>query len=610
MPLRISLITPACGARDKILETIKSVVAQELADVEYVVIGNVAPVQAALPAALPRAEAIRWIASETGDCVQLINEGVRQTTAPIVAWLLPGDLYFDDTIALAAQAFHERTDAGVVYGDVIEVDENGKSLRALVLKPFTPERLQRGLTVSQPAAFVRRSALATVGDLDGSRSRWADYDLWIRLAKQGVHFHHIPRSLAAQRLGAGIPAIWTEERFQDGEAVEQLNDLLVERYGGLSRSNLVRTGVSKACAEIPAEAGFFRLVSAAYRHAGSAAERWNGVAGLSIWNRLLLARRTIKAVLRHRRRVGKSNDRQAVMQPRRFQFLRRRMYRLVHHSPRPLAIPAMYGKTRPPDDPPVVSIVTPSYNQAPYLEATLRSVLDQNYPRLEYIVQDGGSTDGSVDILRRYSDRLNAWESKPDGGQADAVNLGMQRTTGEIMAYLNSDDLLLPGSIAYAARYFAEHPEVDVIYGHRVLIDERGDEIGRWVLPPHDNEVIKYADFIPQETMFWRRRAWERVGARFDESFRFALDWDLILRFQAAGLRFERLPRFLGAFRITEAQKTQSSWLPIGRREVERLWGRVLGSAPDYRTIKRRMRSHMRQHLLYDKLYLLGLLRY
>jgi GT2 family glycosyltransferase len=169
---------------------------------------------------------------------------------------------------------------------------------------------------------------------------------------------------------------------------------------------------------------------------------------------------------------------------------------------------------------------------------------------------------------------------------------------------------LLPGSLAYVARYFDEHPDVDVVYGHRVLIDGQGLEIGRWVLPPHDDRVITFADFIPQETMFWRRRAWDAAGGHIDESFRFAMDWDLILRFRSAGMRFVRLPRFLGAFRITDTQKTSSWWLSAGRRETERLTERAVGHTPPRSQIRRWVRPFMRRHFILDKLYLAGIVHY
>jgi len=173
--------------------------------------------------------------------------------------------------------------------------------------------------------------------------------------------------------------------------------------------------------------------------------------------------------------------------------------------PRALHVPARYYRKPALADPPVISVVTPSYNQGPFLDRTIRSVLDQEYPRLQYVIQDGGSKDSTAEVLDQYRDRLHHCEMRKDRGQSHAINLGFAHTSGEIMAYLNSDDLLLPGSLFAVAKYFTDHPDVDVVYGHRVIINRNGDETGRWVLPPHDAEVLKWADFVPQETLFWRR---------------------------------------------------------------------------------------------------------
>jgi len=144
------------------------------------------------------------------------------------------------------------------------------------------------------------------------------------------------------------------------------------------------------------------------------------------------------------------------------------------------------------------------------------------------------------------------------------------------MAWINSDDLYLPGALGYVADYFAQHPEADVIYGHRVLVDENSREIGRWFLPPHDDEVLKLNDFVPQETMFWRRRIWDKVGG-IDTSFKFAMDWDLLLRFQAAGAKIVRVPYFLACFRIHSAQKTSAQMGSIGQKEIDALRLRTFG---------------------------------
>jgi ADP-heptose:LPS heptosyltransferase/glycosyltransferase involved in cell wall biosynthesis len=252
-----------------------------------------------------------------------------------------------------------------------------------------------------------------------------------------------------------------------------------------------------------------------------------------------------------------------------------RLSKLRQYEPRPLRL-APPRRTKAGKELPSIALVTPSYNQAPFLEATLRSVLDQDYPALRFAVMDGGSQDGSVEIIERYRSRLAHAQSARDKGQADAIRGGFEHVSGEIMGWLNSDDVLLPGSLEAVGRYFAGHPEVDVVYSHRLIIDAAGDEIGRWIVPRHDPAAFRIVDWIPQETCFWRRRIWHRVGG-IDPSFQFAMDWDLFLRFQAAGARFRRLPAFLGCFRVHEEQKTSSVYETVGAREVARLHQRELG---------------------------------
>lgn len=273
---------------------------------------------------------------------------------------------------------------------------------------------------------------------------------------------------------------------------------------------------------------------------------------------------------------------------------------LNQHEPRALRLPSHYAQPVNLTQPPKISIITPSFNQAGFIERTLKSVLDQSYPNLEYYVQDGGSEDGTSEILLRYADRLAGWESHPDGGQSHAINLGFAKTTGEIMAWLNSDDILLPGALIYVAEYFNQHPETDVIYGHRILIDENDQEIGRWVMPSHDNQVLSWADFVPQETLFWRRRIWDKVGGAIDENFKFAMDWNLILRFRDAGARFVRLPRFLGGFRIHPYQKTSAVISEVGFQEMDRIRERALGRVPSCTEIHKAVLPYLLKHTLTD----------
>lgn len=295
-------------------------------------------------------------------------------------------------------------------------------------------------------------------------------------------------------------------------------------------------------------------------------------------------------------------------------WLQPRLGLLYHYPPRPLHIPPKYYQAKKKNilsrDLPLISIVTPSYNQADFIERTLNSVIQQQYPKLEYLVQDGGSTDGTVDKLKKCENQLKRWESAKDAGQSDALDKGFSHATGDIMAYLNSDDLLLPGALHYVAQYFLNHPEVDVVYGHRVLIDEYDQEIGRWVMPPHDDEVLSWADYIPQETMFWRRAIWDRAGGFIDKNLKFAMDWDLILRFRDAGAKIVRLPRFLGAFRVHPHQKTSAEISDQGAMEMKRLREKCHGRPVSESEINQNIRRYLHCHVLYQKLYRAGLLRY
>jgi glycosyltransferase involved in cell wall biosynthesis len=230
-------------------------------------------------------------------------------------------------------------------------------------------------------------------------------------------------------------------------------------------------------------------------------------------------------------------------------------------------------------------------------------VFNQQYPSLEYFVQDGGSKDSTVEVLKQFQHALTGWESEKDSGQSEALNKGFLKTTGEIMGWLNSDDLLLPGALQTVANYFQKYPNIDVVYGDRLLIDESDMEIGRWIMPSHDSEVLSWVDYVPQETLFWRRSIWERVGGRIDESFRFAMDWDLLTRFRDAGANFAHIPRFLGAFRIHEHQKTSAEINELGQIEMGRIRSRLLGRVPTQQELRKAIAPFLLRHIFVDLKY-------
>lgn len=216
---------------------------------------------------------------------------------------------------------------------------------------------------------------------------------------------------------------------------------------------------------------------------------------------------------------------------------------------------------------PSISIVTCSYQQARFLDATMRSVLAQDYAGLEYIVVDGGSSDGSADIIRRYADRLAWWVSEPDHGQTDALIKGFARARGDICGWLCSDDLLLPQALEKVGGFFAAHPEVDAVYGDSVWIDADGEPLRPKREMPFNRFVFLHDyNYVPQPSMFWRRALYERAGG-LTPGFDVAMDNDLWEKFSRLS-RIAHMRQYLSCMRYYPQQKTTAENFRVrGRQE-------------------------------------------
>jgi glycosyltransferase involved in cell wall biosynthesis len=204
---------------------------------------------------------------------------------------------------------------------------------------------------------------------------------------------------------------------------------------------------------------------------------------------------------------------------------------------------------------PLISVVTPSLNQGRFLEETIRSVLDQDYPHLEYSIIDGGSTDGSVDLIRKYEKQLAYWTSEPDRGQADAINKGWRRATGEILAYINSDDTYCPNALRLVAEAFACDPAIGLVYGRCHVIDKHSAVLReRRVREANFSELLRWSPSIPQPTMFVRREVIESVGL-LNTDFHYTMDYELTLR---VGMKYKMkfIPHVLANMRDHPAAKT------------------------------------------------------
>ncbi len=211
----------------------------------------------------------------------------------------------------------------------------------------------------------------------------------------------------------------------------------------------------------------------------------------------------------------------------------------------------------------LVSIITPSFNQAAFLEETLRSVLEQDYPDIEYIVVDGGSTDGSVEIIQKYAHRLAWWVSEPDSGQAEAINKGFARASGDIVAWLNSDDLYLPQTIAAVVREFEQNPKLGLLYGNVLSIDAEGTPIYLQKFRPYALEDLMAFQIISQPGVFLRRGVLKKSGL-LDPSYRYLLDHHLWIRVALhAPMRY--LPQTLAAARYHANAKNIAQAAEFGK---------------------------------------------
>ena len=251
-----------------------------------------------------------------------------------------------------------------------------------------------------------------------------------------------------------------------------------------------------------------------------------------------------------------------------------------------------------------LSIITPSYNQAPFIERTLQSVLGQGIADCEHVVFDGGSTDGTVDILRRYDGRVR-WVSRKDRGQADAVNQGIRATRGDVIGWLNSDDLYRPGACGAALEFLAENPAVDVVYGDAFHVREDDTVIGPYPTEDWDFGRLESACFICQPAAFFRRSVVERFGL-LDEKLQYCMDYEYWLRLAAGGARFARLRQPLAGSRLHPETKTLSARHNVVT-EINDMLRRTIGRVPvrwlktyGYVQAERRVGERATHRLLFD----------
>jgi glycosyltransferase involved in cell wall biosynthesis len=252
---------------------------------------------------------------------------------------------------------------------------------------------------------------------------------------------------------------------------------------------------------------------------------------------------------------------------------------------------------------PKISIVTPCFNDASFLEATILSVIDQNYPNLEYIIIDGGSTDGCIEIIKKYAHRLAYWESIKDNGMYHAIQKGFDKSTGEVMGWINSDDIHQPGSLFTIAQVFTDFNHVHWLTGMPNAIDEKGRivyvheplELNRFFFYNHKH--IKSHQYLQQESTFWRRTLWNIAGGNISQQYKYAGDFDLWIRFFKHQTLF-RIPALLASFRFSKSGQASIDHYPEYVSETLRILERNPLTDQERRVLKKFNRSERIENVI------------
>lgn len=587
---KVSVITPSFNQGEYIADTIESVLNQTYDNIEYIVMDG-GSTDETVEILKSYGSRIKWVSEKDGGQADAVNKGIRVATGEIIGWLNSDDTYYPDTVEKAVAALLSHPGVDMVYGEGDYIDRNGVITGRYNTKLFDYAELANECVICQPTAFFTKEIVEKAGLLNASLQLCMDYELWMRIGKEGTVMY-MPERMATSRMYEEnktlsrrdevykeccaqlkkhygyVPHSWiygyTEHLLSTGRGINRkvcyLSLFLRYNYNRpkyfwncFNRYLKLRKFRKNGCEMVSAAATTDKYpdnwISKIYKKVlctnGSETELLIQGQHLLPFEEDMILTITVNGEITTYTiaeigpfsltiPVRKSEDNHVTIE-----ITASDTYVPAEHGgsndARALSVQITDMVLRKRYEP-LVSIVTPSYNQGEFIRATIESVLNQDYPKIEYIVIDGGSTDQTPEILKEYADRLT-YVIEKDNGQSDAINKGFRLAKGEIVAWLNSDDVYEPGCIRRAVKAFEENPDAALVYGNGNLIDRSGKVIRQFEFSRDFNlwALVNVFDYIMQPTTFFKNKALQEIGY-LDENLGWTMDWDLWMRL---GMNYE-----------------------------------------------------------------------
>lgn len=532
---KISIVVPSFNQGNFLNETLTSIFAQNYPHLEVVVIDGGSTDNSVEVIKSWEQSLSYWHSERDNGQSNAINQGMRHCSGEIVAWLNSDDFYWKDSLWTVGRAYRQYPDHGLYVGNGFRYKESGKLYKSFCPHhvAFNRQALTYGLDyILQPSTFFLRQAWEAVGGLNEELHYAMDWDILIRISQR-------------------YPVVTINEFL----SVSREHDETKTNTGKLRRIAEIFEMIQRhSDVEMTPGTLFYALETLSSLKTAEPLD--------DVRDHLWQAMKNIMQGFHHQYGEGLESF-PADSDPGDNSFIpQANSKNSWSMRPRTLSVDSL----------PSISIVVPSYNQDNFLSETLDSIFSQNYPNLEVFVVDGGSTDNSVEIIKSFENLQMRWVSEPDEGPANAINRGFRQVSGDVVAWLNSDDTYAIDTLWEVAEEFARDSELDMVIGNALYVDEKhllhlahhgthrtGLYYGK--LEPYARipAYWEYVHSVPQPTVFFRRRLLDRFGGQLDESFKYIFDFELFFRF-AANAKIKKIERTTAFYRIHTKSKTGGDW--------------------------------------------------